>query len=104
MPTRREKLQDMLQSSPDDPFLHYGLAMEDRTAGDLNAAADGLRKVLELDGDYVAAHFHLGQVLAEQGDATSARQILQDGIAVAARIGDGHAQGEMTEFLQSLPE
>ncbi|REJ85975.1 MAG: hypothetical protein DWQ45_16825 [Planctomycetota bacterium] len=104
MPTRREKLEEMLKSSPDDPFLHYGIAMEDRTEGDLAAAADGLRKVIGLDGDYVAAYFHLGQVLAERGDAGAARQILQEGIGVAGRTGDAHAEGEMREFLETLGE
>jgi predicted Zn-dependent protease len=100
--TRREKLLEMLKSSPDDSFLVYGLAMEDRAAGDLPAALRGLQKVLELDPDYLAAWFHQGQILAEVGEHDRAREILARGIDVARRVGDQHALEEMTGFLQEL--
>jgi predicted Zn-dependent protease len=101
--TRREKLEEMLKSTPDDPFLHYGLAMEHRTAGEQEPALAELQKVLQLDPDYVAAHFHQGQLLVEAGEVESARRILQIGIEVARRIGDQHAAEEMSGFLESLP-
>jgi tetratricopeptide (TPR) repeat protein len=101
--TRREKLEEMLKSSPDDPFLHYGLAMEHRTAGAMELALAELQKVLELDPDYVAAYFHRGQFLAEQGAVEPARQTLQRGIEVARRTGDEHAAQEMAGFLATLP-
>lgn len=101
--TRREKLEEMLKSSPDDPFLHYGLAMEHRTAGAWEEALAELQKVLELDPDYVAAYFHRGQLLAEQGAVEPARQSLQIGIEAARRTGDEHAAQEMTGLLASLP-
>jgi predicted Zn-dependent protease len=100
--TRREKLQEMLTSSPDDPFLHYGLAMEHRGAGELAAALAELRKVLELDPHYVAAYFHHGQMLAEGGNVAAAREVLRSGIEVADRIGDRHAADEMRGLLDSL--
>ena len=102
MPSRREKLLEMLESSPDDPFLYYGLAMEDRTTGDLPAALSGLQKVLELDPDYVAAYFHQGQLLSELGELDRAREILRAGIDVADRVSDQHALSEMTEFLREM--
>lgn len=102
--TRREKLEEMLKSTPDDPFLHYGLAMEHRTAGEREQALAELQKVLELDPDYVAAYFHQGQLLAEAGEVVPARRILQSGVEVARRIGDLHAAEEMSGLLSSLPE
>jgi predicted Zn-dependent protease len=99
---RREKLSELLKSSPDDPFLHYALAMEDRSAGEPAAALTRLRKVLALDPDYVSAYFQQAQVLAEQRETDAARQVLKQGVTVAQRIGDAHAAGEMTEFLHSL--
>jgi predicted Zn-dependent protease len=100
--TRREKLQEMLTSSPDDPFLHYGLAMEHRGAGERDAALGELRQVLELDPHYVAAYFHQGQMLAEGGDIAAAQQVLRSGIEVANRLGDRHAADEMRGLLDSL--
>lgn len=100
--SRREKLLEMLKSNPEDPFLHYGLAMEHRTAGQLDEALACLEKAIECDAEYVAAYFHQGQIRAEQGNSDAARQILRDGIDVARRVGDGHAVEEMSELLASL--
>jgi len=99
---RLEKLQEMLKSSPEDPFLHYGLAMEHRRSGDLDAALAGLAAAIACDANYVAAYFHRGQILTEQGQTEPARQTLREGISIAQRTGDAHAAGEMTGLLESL--
>lgn len=99
---RLEKLQELLKTSPDDPFLHYGLAMEHRRAGKVDAALASLAGALARDPNYVAAYFQQGQILAEQGDAPAAREALRNGIAVALRIGDSHAAAEMTGLLDTL--
>ncbi|MBL8849747.1 MAG: hypothetical protein JNG89_08685 [Planctomycetaceae bacterium] len=99
---RREKLEELLKSSPQDPFLHYGLAMEDRRAGDLVGALARLATAVACDPDYVAAYFHQGQIRAEQQNVEGARQILREGISVARRLGDAHAAEEMTGLLDSL--
>jgi Tfp pilus assembly protein PilF len=92
----------MLKSSPEDPFLHYGLAMEYRRTGELDRALACLTDALAGDANYVAAYFHRGQILAEQGNTEAARQVLREGIAVAQRTGDAHAAGEMTGLLDTL--
>ncbi|MFG0333331.1 MAG: tetratricopeptide repeat protein [Maioricimonas sp. JB049] len=102
--SRREKLEELLKSSPDDAFLNYGLAMEEAREGNLEAALAQLDRVLTLDPDYVAAFFQQGQLLAREERLTEARQRLSAGIAVADRVGDAHAAGEMREFLAALPE
>jgi Tfp pilus assembly protein PilF len=99
---RLEKLQEMLKSTPHDPFLHYGVAMEHRKAGDLDSALAALAEALACDASYVAAYFHRGQILVEQGNLESARQTLRDGISIARRTGDAHAAEEMTALLDSL--
>ena len=99
---RREKLEEMLKACPQDPFLHYGLAMENRRGGNLDGALTGLATAIACDPNYVAAYFHRGQIMAEKDDAEGARQILRDGIAVARRVGDAHAAEEMTGLLESL--
>jgi len=100
--SRREKLEKMLSADPADPFLNYGLALEHREAGDIDAALAGLRRVVELDPNYVAAYLHQGQLLAGRGETEQAREILRTGIETAAGIGDDHARDEMTGLLDSL--
>jgi lipopolysaccharide biosynthesis regulator YciM len=52
--------------------------------------------------EYHAAHFQLGQLLADDGDTDRATRILQEGIAAAQKAGDRHAAMEMTESLNSI--
>jgi Flp pilus assembly protein TadD len=99
---RLDQLQQMLQDSPDDTFLLYALAMEQRSAGDDEAALTGLDRVLAVDSDYVAAYFQKGQILAGLDRLEQARQVLQQGITIARGVGDDHAAAEMTEFLASI--
>ena len=102
MVNRREQLEQMLQGSPDDPFLLYALAMEDRSGGDEEAALTGLQRVLDVDTDYVPAYFQMGQLLAGMGRPDEARTSLQQGIVVAEQVDDAHAAGEMREFLATI--
>lgn len=100
--SRRDQLQQMLQQSPEDTFLLYALALEERSSGNGEAALSQLDRVLAVDSDYVAAYFQKGQILAGLGRDEQARQVLQEGVAVAGRVGDDHAAAEMTEFLATI--
>ena len=83
MTSRREKLQQMLQDNPDDPFLLYGLAMEEQSQGNWDRALQMFERVLAVDPQSVAAYFQQGQILARLGRVDEARSALEAGIAVA---------------------
>jgi|ERR1051326_4145629 Flp pilus assembly protein TadD len=100
--TRKEQLEEMLAESPSDPFLHYGLAMEWISAKNDEAAIRAFAKLLELDGNYVAAYMQAGQALARCGRTDEARAMFRRGIEAAQRTGNDHALGEMQGFLQGL--
>jgi len=100
--TRREKIEELLKADPDDVFLNYSYAMELAKLNEIDTARQVFQKVRDLDSNYVSAYFQEGQMLAAQAELEAARKILQSGIEVARNIGDDHAQGEMSEFLQSL--
>lgn len=99
--SRRVKLEEMLVAEPDDPFLHYALALE-LAKEDQAAALERLAAMNDRFPDHVPAYFRRGQILAEAGDAQAAQQVLKTGIQVAKRIGDDHAAAEMNELLESL--
>jgi len=99
---RREQIEAMLKDDPDDTFLNYALAKELVSAGDVGAAIAAFDRVLRLDSDYVPAYFQKAQALAGEGETTAARDVLLRGIEVAQRVGDSHAAGEMTAFLDTL--
>lgn len=101
MPTRKQ-LEDLLQTDPDDVFLHYAVAKACISEGDLAAGLERFDEVLRRDPDYVPAYFQKGQALAEDDQADAARAVIEQGIAVARRVDDQHALQEMTGFLEML--
>lgn len=86
------------------PLPWYGLAMEYRSAGDVESALATFQHVHTLDPNYVAAYFMCAQMLAEAGRTDDARAEVDRGIAVARAVGDGHALGEMMSLKDSLDD
>ena len=99
---RRQQIEEMLKSEPDDVFLHYALAMACISEGDNQSALLRLTDVTRRDPDYVAAYFQRGKLLTELGDTDDARAVIKTGIEAARRVGDTHAEGEMRGFLELL--
>lgn len=99
---RKEQIEALLAQSPDDAFLRYGLAMEHAAAGDDEAAVACFRELMRRNADYVPGYLQAGRALIRLGQDDEAKQVLRDGIAVAQRVGDAHAAGEMAGFLESL--
>jgi tetratricopeptide (TPR) repeat protein len=84
------------------PLAWYGLAMEYRSAGDVDNALATFQRVHEIDARYVPAYFMCAQMLAEQGRSDDAKAEVQRGMQVAREVGDGHALGEMASLLETL--
>ena len=100
--SRREKIEAMLVDDPGDTFLRYSLAMELDKEGNHEASLAKFAELTRDDPPYVPAFFMAGQQLVRIGRITDAREILGNGIEAARRQNDGHALGEMSEFLASL--
>ena len=101
--SRREQLEELLRSDPEDLFLLYALAMACLSEGETTQGLEGLDQVIQRDPDYVAAYFQKGQALATEGETTAAKSALIQGIEVARKVGDSHAEAEMRAFLEELP-
>ncbi|MDZ7640039.1 MAG: tetratricopeptide repeat protein [Bryobacterales bacterium] len=92
---RIDMIREMLAQNPTDSFLLYGLANEHKNEGDLPQAIASYRHLLDVNPDYVAAYYHLGQTLESAGESEAAASTYDSGIAVARRIGDAHAMSEL---------
>jgi tetratricopeptide (TPR) repeat protein len=101
LPTARQ-LEQLLESDPDDVFLQYALAKARISEGDVEVGLAQFQAVIDQHPDYVPAYFQKGQALADRGRTDEARAVLIGGINVARKVGDGHAEREMTEFLETL--
>jgi Flp pilus assembly protein TadD len=96
---RLEILKGMAAANPSDKFARYGLAMEYRNAGDLEAAVLEFRALMAAHPDYAAAYLHAGQTLEHLGRLEEARAVYRQGIEITTRIGDRHACAELEAAL-----
>ncbi len=92
----------MVEQKPTDSFARYGLAMEYRNSGDLEAAMAEFRTLMEVNPDYSPAYFHGGQTLERMGLLEEAREVYTRGVEVTIRIGNEHARSEMQGALDML--
>lgn len=101
MPTI-EQLQSLLASSPDDPFLMYGLALEHAKAGRHDDAIDWFDRCLAIDPASCYAYYHKARSLESLARFDDAAATLRAGIEQAQAQHDAHAQAELTVFLEEF--
>jgi tetratricopeptide (TPR) repeat protein len=94
--------QTFISRAPDDPFPRYGLAMELRTRGQVDAAITEFTTLMDRFPDYVPTYLMAGNTLAEAGRAEEAKAVYRRGIAAAERKGDRHALGELEGALAAI--
>lgn len=102
MADRLEMLRKMVDGGSKDPFHWYALAMELRSLGrpeDALAAYDAVRDAFP---DYVPTYLMAGQVCQELERPAVARQWLEAGLGAAAKAGEGKAQSEIQQLLDTL--
>lgn len=100
--SRREVLEAFVAEKPDDAFSRYGLALEFMNSGDAGNAETQFRELIRRNPTYVPGYQMLGQLLTKQSRSDDARAVLSQGIAAAAKAGNGHAQSEMEGLLSEL--
>ena len=95
-------LRQFLAQNPGDSFARYGLALEYSKTGEVEAALQEFRAIVESNPDYVPAYQMAGQMLSEHERADEAREWLTRGIEAARRSGNGKAESEMQGILDLL--
>ena len=95
-------LEKMLAAGKETALLRFSLGNEYLKLGNAAAAADHLRRAVELDPDYSAAWKLLGRALAESAQPESAAAAYRRGIDIAERKGDMQAAKEMRVFLRRV--
>lgn len=102
MEDRLEEIKQIVEQMPNDPFPRYGLAMEYKTSGNLQAADETFRDLAQRHPAYVPQYLMHGQVLVALQRPDEARAALQAGIAAAQRAGNAHALGELRSALDAI--
>jgi thioredoxin-like negative regulator of GroEL len=101
-PTRRQKIQAMLEEDPADVFLRYSLAMELDKEGDHVASLAQFHELQRETPPYVPAFFMAAQLLVRLDQVDQARGLLREGIEIARGQDNAHAASEMSELLAAL--
>ncbi len=99
---RREKLEAMLQASPNDQMLRYMLAMELEKEAAYDRSLSYFQSLMGDTPPYVPAFLMAGQQLARLGRIDEAKTAYRSGIAHAEQQGNAHAAGEMAGFLAAM--
>ncbi len=97
-----EQLERLLAVDPTDGFVLYGLAQEWARRSEHERAVEYYRRAAAADADNAYTHFHLARSLEAMGDEDGARRTLEDGLAVARRVGDAKAASEIAAYLGQL--
>ena len=100
--SRIETLTEMLSHDPTNVFARYGLAIEYSNSGQTEQAVKEFQTLLSAHPDYTAGYFMAAQTMAKSGRQDEAVKMLREGITVAAKKGDSHAQSEMQAMLDEM--
>ncbi len=103
MSNRIEALRSILEASPDNCFVRYGLAQEHVKGGDDVAALDEFARILAIDASYQAAYYHSGKAYQRLGRFDEARAVFERGIDASIANGNAHARSELQAALAELP-
>jgi hypothetical protein len=102
MPTRREKIEAMLQDEPKDQFLRYSLACEYDNEERPDESLSLFQGLMADQPPHVPSFLRGAQLLVKMDRIADARSALREGVEAARRQADLHAAGEMGELLASL--
>lgn len=101
---RREMLEQFLHQHPEDAFARYGLAMEMKNQGEIEAALGELAQLAERHPNYTAAYQQAGQILLALERRAEAKAVLERGLTAARLARDGHTASEIEGLLQQLAD
>jgi len=94
--------RSLIAKAPTDPFPRYGLAMELRSRGELDASLAAFDELIAAFPDYVPSYLMAGGVAQQLAKPEIARDLFGRGIDVATARGDSHARGELVSALAAV--
>lgn len=95
-------LEQMVAQKPDEPFVHYGLAMELKKVGRQADARARFEHLIAAHPEYLASYLMAGNLLVEMGDNEGAKATYKAGMQKAEAASDGHTLGELEAALQEI--
>ena len=101
--TRLEKLQEWLESSPNDPFLIYAIGLEELN-NDLEKSKSYFDRLLSDFPEYLPTYYQAGKLYERFSLDEEALEIYEKGIALGNEQKDMHAVSELRGAHQFLKD
>lgn len=92
----------MLEKSPEDAFLLYGMALELKNRARPDDALRYLERVVAADSGYCYAYYQVGQIHEDNGAIEEAKVAYRRGVEAADRVNDARARAEIAAALDVL--
>ena len=102
MNKRLELFDKLIAQGSEDPFHHYGRAMELRSLERYDDAYEALCQLAERSPEYVPTYLIAAQLADQLGKPDETRDLLERGMARAKTAGDEHALSELTQMRDGL--
>ncbi|MDH5380528.1 MAG: tetratricopeptide repeat protein [Cyclobacteriaceae bacterium] len=99
--SRLKYLQELLSENPNDPFVHYGIAIE-YMENEPARCSELLKNTAEKFPDYLPVYFTLGNLLYENEDYASALTLVKIGIDLAKTQNNPKAQKELEQLKLNI--
>ncbi len=99
---RLKILLEWLKKSPDDPFLHFGIAMEYLSGNDTKLALEKMEYIVTLFPEYLANYYQLAKLYEQLNENDKAVEIYKKGIELALVQQDKKTAGELRSALEEL--
>ncbi len=102
--SRKDMLLHMLEQEPNDVFLNYALSQELMGVADYTNANLQLQKTLQLDENYLACYYQLGQVNEKLNNIPQAIEFYKKGITIATQQNNKKTLAELSDALWQISD
>lgn len=99
---REEMFREVLEIDPDDTLANFGLGEIEREKGNFELSINHYKKAIESKKNYSVAWLGLGKSHIGKGETQKAREVFNEGIAIASKNGDLMPANEMQRLLGEL--
>ena len=104
MSARIEMLNEMLKAEPNDPFLHYALALEFEKAEQIHKAITSLENLKSQQPEYLPTNYKLGKLYELILNNIAAIEVYKLGVILAKKTNEMKTLGELNEAIMNLED
>lgn len=99
---RIKQLNQMLEQSPNEPFLLFALGQEYKNEGNLEQAIFYFEKIYTNTKKYTGVYYHLAETLIKQkAPDQRIKEVYEKGLTICKQENDRHALSELNNAYQN---